>query len=262
MHQSYAAGKWCSTPSPACACTAAGQRARAASNERARTPVARPSPLLPFSSPLSGRRARLAHRRFSASLCSVPSDRSTVLLRVSDRISPSISRPRNAAYILRFSTASPGSRHSRTQAAAWCAWISWKRSWGKPEHHRKIRPQKVRKQRKRQTRRVRIYLSNVISQEPPRVPVIYAEGFSLQGQPVGELMVRKFISETKRLSASLTTLDNHDFLWLRAQIDLLIEERAKTQNEMAEAGENTPLIPETRDGGPAAGGSSSLLQHG
>ena len=26
MHQSYAAGKWCSTPSPACACTAAGQR--------------------------------------------------------------------------------------------------------------------------------------------------------------------------------------------------------------------------------------------
>ena len=50
---------------------------------------------------------------------------------------------------------------------------------------------------------------------------------------------------------------------------MLIEEYAGKErererervNKMAEAGENTPLIPETRDG-PAAGGSSSLLQHG
>ena len=78
-------------------------------------------------------------------------------------------------------------------------------------------------------------------------------------------MVRKLISESKRLAASLTTLNsqvsNLSFWCLRTPIDLQIEGQAKTESEMAEAGENTPLIPETRDG-PAAGGSGSLLQHG
>ena len=150
---------------PACACRhRAGQREMSAPGSTAldsgRTPLRSgqsSSPRFDSVAPACPSAAR------PPSLCSVHSE-STVSLQVWDRISLSQSQgPETKRCLFQFSAAVP---HLEAGVAApqqlrgVCVWISWYGSdsgeRGKPEHHLKIRPQKVRKQRKRQTRRVHI----------------------------------------------------------------------------------------------------------